>query len=326
MIITADTSGSNGVYVDPVWRVEVALTPVEQALLRTWWVRRLGFVSHAGAAVITTAQTYTRLEHSLGLLALVAHFRPDDHVARVAALVHDVGHLPFSHTLEHLGGLDHHELGAARIRDLAPVLQAHGYDAETVIAVVDGVRPSGLRGSGPGLRLDHLESFVRSGHAHGRTGEPPRETLERLRLIDGVIDTDAATAGYLRALIIAEAHAQTADANLVPVAVLRELAGRVLDPADPSRRDQIAALTDDGLWSLLLGGPATRDDAERLRRAPWSWRTDPTADGGLEVRKTRYYLELPTVDGVSMPPLVPAEVGLPELPYSVRVVAEPVSS
>jgi uncharacterized protein len=121
-----DVLGLRGVYRDPVWRVTVELTELEQALLRTWWVRRLRFVAHAGAAAASTTQSYSRLEHSLGLLALTAHVAPDDRVARATALLHDVGHLPLSHTFEGVAGLDHHLLGAQRIHDLADVLGAHG--------------------------------------------------------------------------------------------------------------------------------------------------------------------------------------------------------
>ncbi|WP_461143539.1 HD domain-containing protein [Salinifilum aidingensis] len=143
----ADVLGTGGVYRDPLWRVTVQLSDLEQELLRSWWVRRLGFVSHAGAASIATTQSYTRLEHSLGLLALTAHFAPDDAPARAAALLHDVGHLPLSHTFEGVVGLEHHQLGAQRIGELAGVLAAHGLDPEEVIAVEAGRRASVLRGA-----------------------------------------------------------------------------------------------------------------------------------------------------------------------------------
>src|SRR5690625_1373094 len=94
----ADTLGIGGSWFDPLWRVPVELSPLERALLDSWPVRRLGMVAHAGAAALTTTQTYSRLEHSLGVLALVAHFAPQDALARATALLHDVGHLPFSHT------------------------------------------------------------------------------------------------------------------------------------------------------------------------------------------------------------------------------------
>src|SRR5690625_4923790 len=134
----ADTLGIGGSWFDPLWRVPVELSPLERARLDSWPVRRLGMVAHAGAAALTTTQTYSRLEHSLGVLALVARFAPQDARARATALLHDVGHLPFSHTLEGIDGLDHHDLGHARIRSMSQLLARHGIDAEDVIAVDDG--------------------------------------------------------------------------------------------------------------------------------------------------------------------------------------------
>lgn len=163
------TLGDADVLVEPLWRVQVRLTDVERELLATWPVRRLGFIAHAGASSIATVQSYTRLEHSLGLLALVAHVAPGDRTARVAALLHDVGHLPFSHTLEGIAGLDHHDLGARRIRSLSPLLARHGLDAETVIDVVDGRLPSPLHGRAPGCgSTTSNRSCAAGGHTAAR--------------------------------------------------------------------------------------------------------------------------------------------------------------
>src|SRR5690625_6971664 len=84
----ADTLGIGGSWFDPLWRVPVELSPLERALLDSWPVRRLGMVAHAGAAALTTTQTYSRLEHSLGVLALVAHFAPQDALARARSEEH----------------------------------------------------------------------------------------------------------------------------------------------------------------------------------------------------------------------------------------------
>jgi uncharacterized protein len=45
------------------------------------------------------------------VLSPTARLAPDNVDLRLAALLHDIGHLPLSHTLEGLSGLDHHELG-----------------------------------------------------------------------------------------------------------------------------------------------------------------------------------------------------------------------
>ncbi|WP_330316089.1 HD domain-containing protein [Streptomyces platensis] len=65
--------------------------------------------------------------HSCGVLALVAHFRPEDELLRVAALLHDIGNLPLSHTLEGVAGLDHHAIGVQLVQSdpIRPVLEKH---------------------------------------------------------------------------------------------------------------------------------------------------------------------------------------------------------
>lgn len=133
--------GLAGVFVDPVWRISVCLSPVEVDLLRTEPLRRLHFVAHGGASTITTLQSYSRLEHTLGVLALVAHFRPEDELLRVAALLHDIGHLPLSHTCEGVSGLDHHAIGLRLLRTgpVHPVLEKHGISTGAVVA--DNVGP-----------------------------------------------------------------------------------------------------------------------------------------------------------------------------------------
>lgn len=70
---------------------------------------------------------YPLIEHTLGVLALVAHFRPEDELLRVAALLHDIGHLPLSHTLEGVAGLDHHAIGVQLVQSdpIRPVLEKH---------------------------------------------------------------------------------------------------------------------------------------------------------------------------------------------------------
>lgn len=322
-ILNADTLGVDGLWTDPLWRVEVALTPLERDLLRSWWVRRLAFVSHAGAASITTTQTYSRLEHSLGVLALVAHFAPEDHEARAAALLHDIGHLPFSHTLEGIAGLDHHTIGHARIRELGPVLERHGTSAKRIIALDTGEQPSPLWASSGAMKLDHLDSFVRSGQAHGRTDLLPAELLSRCHLLDGGIDTDRATAHELTRLVVAEARAQRDAPNTVPIAVLRDLVNRALtSPAPAFGPVELTSMTEGDLWSALLNCEATRGRTLLLRRDPAAWRLSEGSGEEcgevLSYSVERGYLSLPTVDGA---PITDPEIDELEraLPLHFRV-------
>ncbi|MDW8060522.1 MAG: HD domain-containing protein [Thermomicrobium sp.] len=118
----------------PLTAAEVALigTPTFQRLDR---IQQLGFVSK-----VWPGAKHTRYEHSLGVLHLMRqalttlrrHSAPlvDDQAARTAlaaALLHDVGHYPFSHAIEELGPpvLPHEEVGRRLIEgsELADVLE-----------------------------------------------------------------------------------------------------------------------------------------------------------------------------------------------------------
>lgn len=324
--------GRGGVYRDPMWAVEVELTPLEQRLLRTWWVRRLQFIAHAGAATLTTHQTYTRLEHSLGLFALAAHFAPEDDLARAAALLHDVGHLPFSHTFEGVAGLQHHQLGEERIQDFAPLLAQHGLAADDVLATGSGKRPSVLHAFPGALKLDHLESFVRSGRAHGRLAEPPTQTLSHLRLVDGAVDTDRVTAEYLAELAVGEARYLCSWEDAVANAVIRGLVKQLLeqpagDPGAGALRSRIPQMTDDELWGVLLADPRTVDHAQRLRQEPLGWKLLPghghDREDGYLYALDHLHLDTPCVAGepVGLPSAAANE--LPDLPWHCTVVPSP---
>ncbi|WP_018350344.1 HD domain-containing protein [Longispora albida] len=292
------TTGSGGSYTDGLWQVTVQLLPEELRILRAPEVRRLHFVAHAGAARLLTNQTYSRLEHSLGTLALVAHFEPENTGLRLAALLHDVGHLPFSHTLEGLGGLDHHDLGRELIAGLAP--EALGY--------LDGRIPNPLTGT-PGLmNLDHLDSYVRSARVNGWLPVSAPRLLRALRLTDHAVDTDAGTADVLAGLVSAEARSHAAWDNVAPVAMLRELCGRLGEDTDFTR------LTDDELWALLARDPRTRDGAHRLRMAPHELEARAVPEGSPDANHVirKYYLSPPLVDGQRAGfPVLAALDGLP---------------
>ncbi|QGQ19875.1 HD domain-containing protein [Cellulomonas sp. JZ18] len=319
----ADTVGLGGVHVDPVWRTRTALRPVEAALLRTWPVRRLGLVAHAGAVATVTTQTYSRLEHSLGVLGLVAHLAADDATTRVAALLHDVGHAPLSHTLEGIGGIDHHRTGARRVRGLGAVLADHGLDAEAVLATVAGERPSVLAPR-PGLMtLDHLDSYVRSAHAHGRAMPAPADLLGDLTVDDGAVRTSAATASVLDGLVEAEVAYHRSELNVLAVGVVRHLVRRWVGDGGADAVARVGAMTDAELVAALLAHPRTADDTRRFLADPLAWRVVPAGpgappDGAEPVPAVRPYLTRALVTGQPTPRAVPA----PALGHDHWVVPE----
>lgn len=142
-----------------------AETELIQALAATPAFRRLADVRFLGALdyfLIThpngalTNQRYTRLQHSLGVAALAKAYldlrrhTPQQRLLCVAAaMLHDVGHPPFSHTLEpvfeELFGIDHHrateriisgQTGLGKAVD--DVLRSFGVNPLSVIDTLNG--------------------------------------------------------------------------------------------------------------------------------------------------------------------------------------------
>ena len=115
---------------DPIWN-NIRVDPLALALVDTPAFQRLRCIHQLGLAyLIYPGATHTRFEHALGAYHLckiaVALLRDRDGglgdisdeectVTIVAALLHDVGHYPFSHALEEIGATHHEEVAEGLI-------------------------------------------------------------------------------------------------------------------------------------------------------------------------------------------------------------------
>ncbi|MFQ6128906.1 MAG: HD domain-containing protein [Thermoplasmata archaeon] len=143
-------------------------------LLETLEIQRLNGIKQLGLTyLVFPGANHTRIEHSLGCCHLtqrisdVLHLPEEERLSvSAAALLHDVGHGPFSHTLEHyiskLSGFDHMLLtkkvimgeeemiaGSERrqfdeIPSVPEVLEKHDLDPKQVSDIVMGSRESGF--------------------------------------------------------------------------------------------------------------------------------------------------------------------------------------
>src|ERR1700755_1195304 len=104
---------------DPLWN-NIRLDSLSFELIDTPAFQRLRYVRQLGLAfLVYPGATHSRFEHALGPFHLArrtrARFEEQDESARigrdecmlvrVAALLHDVGHYPFSHALEEIGAM-----------------------------------------------------------------------------------------------------------------------------------------------------------------------------------------------------------------------------
>ena len=165
---------------DPLWNniridgpfLRLADTPVVQRLR---YVRQLGL-----AHLVYPGATHSRFEHALGAFHLanrtLRRFQdagmlegmPPDEAAVVAAaaLLHDVGHYPFSHALEEIGAMHHEAVAEPMITggEVAAILRSEiAADApERVFALMRGESASPLQGLISGsLDLDKTDYLKR---------------------------------------------------------------------------------------------------------------------------------------------------------------------
>jgi HD superfamily phosphohydrolase len=299
----ARLDGAAAVLWEPLWRIRTELRPVEQALLACKPLRRLHFVRHGGGSALTTHHTHSRLQHTLGVFALVSHFRPDDDVLRAAALLHDVGHAPFSHALEQLDGVDHHRWTVESIlaSPIADILARHGFEPQPIVDCINGDPATILKNHDGILHGDHLDSWVRSAQAGGILPQPAPRVLEHLRTDGPHLMTDDETAEMLVDLIVAEARFHCSAANMGPDTILAHLVQRLFD-AKVLTPDELAAMTDAEVERRLFETPATKEEAKRLWYRPQTIgvrRLDNGAPspGAHRVEVEHLYLAMPLVDG-----------------------------
>jgi HD superfamily phosphohydrolase len=165
---------------DPLWN-NIRVDALGLQLVDTPVFQRLRYVRQLGLAyLVYPGATHTRFEHALGAyhLARLTLSLLDERgelagvsieeraVTQAAALLHDVGHYPFSHALEEIGALHHEEVATPLVLsgEVAEVLsRSLGADApERVIALIRGRSDSPLQGLVSGsLDLDKIEYLKR---------------------------------------------------------------------------------------------------------------------------------------------------------------------
>ncbi|MDJ1434413.1 HD domain-containing protein [Halostagnicola sp. A-GB9-2] len=187
-------------------------TPPLQRLRR---IKQLGTVS-----LVYPSANHTRFEHSLGVYHLACnaleHLGVEGKQAErveAAAVLHDVGHGPFSHNLESLTyrrtGRYHDDVhGLLADGAVGDVLRDHDLEPDNVADLVAGDGRFGQLVSGE-LDVDRMDYLVRDAHHTG----VPYGTIDHGRLVRELSFVDGE-------LVLAEGNVQTAESLLVARALM----------------------------------------------------------------------------------------------------------
>ncbi|MFC4543408.1 HD domain-containing protein [Halosolutus amylolyticus] len=199
----------------------IRIDGVARDLLDTPAVQRLRRIAQLGTvSLVYPSANHTRFEHSLGVYHLACAALEElgiegkraDRV-HAAALLHDVGHGPFSHNLESLTyrrtGRYHDDVhDLLNEGQVGTVLRDHDLDPDAVADLVAGNGRFGQLVSGE-LDVDRMDYLVRDAHHTG----VPYGTIDTGRLVRELTFADGE-------LVLDEGNVQTAESLLVARALM----------------------------------------------------------------------------------------------------------
>jgi uncharacterized protein len=254
----------------------IKLTEVERDLVDSPFVQRLRRIHQlAGSYLVYPGAVHTRFEHVVGAMhvsgeisdALVrSSYLDEDQVqeVRVAALLHDVGHGPFSHMYEEVlaekGGVTHEDISQRIIREtsVGDVLERNGFSPRKISSFAVGKQANKppfmneiIAGSLSADMMDYLprDSYF-TGVEYGKVDV--QRVVDSLHVADGHLVIDDAALYAFEALLLARYemfkavyfHRTVRAAELMLVQSMK-LADEALGLTDLSELEKYLELTDE---------------------------------------------------------------------------------
>ncbi len=266
---------------------------VGRALLDTPEVQRLRHIRQLGTvSFVYPSANHTRFEHSLGVYHLAS--RALDQLGiegknarriEAAAILHDVGHGPFSHNVEDVieryTGRRHDEVDDLLAEgEIAAILEEHDLDPERVAGVVAGEGEFAGLVSGE-LDVDRMDYLVRDAH---HTGVPygtidHGRLVRELRISEGRVVLDEGNVQTAESLLIARAlmnpTVYSHHVARISKAMLRRGAERLIAVGEVTP-EELRRMDDHDLLCTLRECDRTERLADRffrrdlLKRAVWA--------------------------------------------------------
>ncbi len=155
---------------DPI-HGDIELSATELAVVDTEALQRLRRIKQLSfCSLVYPGANHTRFEHALGTMHLAGRIARrldlEPELIRLAGLIHDAGHLPFSHSLENVFNVNHEDnLKIVLKGNLGDVLNNHGYHPNELLKLVKGNGLGTIIASQ--IDADRIDYLLRDSHYTG---------------------------------------------------------------------------------------------------------------------------------------------------------------
>jgi HD superfamily phosphohydrolase len=284
-----------GFIKDPIYGY-IRLTETEKKIIDTGPVQRLRRIRQlSGAEYVYPAATHTRFEHVLGTMYLAgvlvenlpAELDENKRKAmKVAALLHDVGHAPYSHLFEPMLqkylGKTHEDMSTSIIvnSELSNVLQEEGLDPSTVSRLCVGRYEDPKRAYlnqviRSSVDVDKMDFVLRDSYhtGAGYGGVDIFRLIYTMDVLNGNLAVDVTALSTLESFILARLESfrtiyfhKTSRAAQIMLLKALEYAKDDLRISELESVDKYLALDDDTVWATLRKNPKSRTIVEDLNR------------------------------------------------------------
>ena len=264
----------------------ISLSEDEGGVLDTYPVQRLRrIIQLPFVHLVYPGARHTRFDHSLGCMYLAGEFAErlgfDEHrrkLLRLAGLLHDLGHTPYSHLLEPLleeAGTTHEEMTIKILeddRELREAVKKCGVSVDEVIDVLRGKGAESAIISGP-MDADKLDFLMRDSYFTGASYGllDAKRIIWRSKVIDDRLALSLKAIGAVEEMALARYqsfmniyfHHAVRAAQTIFLRAVRML--KELDFSSMNIREYLS-YDDYVLWCMMKKSERTRWAIERIER------------------------------------------------------------
>jgi HD superfamily phosphohydrolase len=343
----------------------VYITEAEKQIIDTFPVQRLRRLRQlAGSEYVYPGANHTRFEHSLGVMHLAGimaenpylskYFTEDDYqLIRIAALLHDVGHGPFSHVFEYLLvkflNKTHEDINVWIVQksELKETIKKLGFNVDEVAKLSVGWRHKPnqvfmdqiIRSS---VDVDKLDFVIRDTfHTGAQYGYVDVfRLIQTIDVLEQNLAVDLGALSSLESFILARIESfksiyfhRVGRAVQLMLAMAMEEAKDELGLVDFKTPEEYLAYDDYSVWTMLKKSKKSRKIIEKLEKRKLLkcaydqtfYVRDKTVSSIFSVEEIRNQLrdQIAEEAGVDSQLVVIDVPTLPSVPYSHSVLLEP---